>query len=469
MSVQNSDTPLRMSSYTIPVKLEDEEGKYMLIHGYTGAIDIVSEELLDQIKFPATTDKTNDLLQILINRGYITTRTRSEEQNIVFKISQIMHDRIKALAQNFVIVVTYNCNFRCPYCFEERERKDSSCQVVISKKMVDEIFSAIENLETGKAKRSNIITLYGGEPLMRQNKNIVEYIVKTGKSNGFAFDAITNGYDLDAYIDLLGPGLIETIQITIDGTKEHHNKKRIHITDENTFDKIISNIKIAVSKKVRIIIRVNIDETNESDVESLKLYLENILLLPNDNIRLYASPIVKNSSIKEHDDEELRFITSQQFSKIIKRNTTFKYCKDFGVTQTIYDAMKNKKPIRFRPVYCGAQTGAYVFDAYGNIYPCLETVGNEDRRIGSITRNGINWFEKEVNYWRSYSITGKRCICCKYALFCGGGCLARRLNNDSSSCDYFRLSYPKYVNNAYNSFIRYNNLKYNNNEEKSRK
>lgn len=49
MSVQNSDTPLRMSSYTIPVKLEDEEGKYMLIHGYTGAIDIVSEELLDRV------------------------------------------------------------------------------------------------------------------------------------------------------------------------------------------------------------------------------------------------------------------------------------------------------------------------------------------------------------------------------------------------------------------------------------
>lgn len=33
---------LRTSSYMIPVKLEKEEGKYMLIHGYTGAIDIVS-------------------------------------------------------------------------------------------------------------------------------------------------------------------------------------------------------------------------------------------------------------------------------------------------------------------------------------------------------------------------------------------------------------------------------------------
>ena len=35
---------LRTSSYIIPVKLEKEKGKYLLIHGYTGAIDVVSEE-----------------------------------------------------------------------------------------------------------------------------------------------------------------------------------------------------------------------------------------------------------------------------------------------------------------------------------------------------------------------------------------------------------------------------------------
>ena len=36
---------LRTSSYIIPVKLESEEGKYMLIHGYTGAVDIVTEDI----------------------------------------------------------------------------------------------------------------------------------------------------------------------------------------------------------------------------------------------------------------------------------------------------------------------------------------------------------------------------------------------------------------------------------------
>ena len=35
---------LRLSSYTIPVRLEGNEGKYMLVHGYTGAIDMEPDE-----------------------------------------------------------------------------------------------------------------------------------------------------------------------------------------------------------------------------------------------------------------------------------------------------------------------------------------------------------------------------------------------------------------------------------------
>lgn len=38
----------RASSYIIPVKLKD--GRYMLIHGYTGAVDIITEGLLKKIE-----------------------------------------------------------------------------------------------------------------------------------------------------------------------------------------------------------------------------------------------------------------------------------------------------------------------------------------------------------------------------------------------------------------------------------
>ena len=70
---------LRTSSYLIPVKLE-RTGKYMLIHGYTGAIDIVTESLLKKIQAVASgVDLPEDTLQALIKRGYITTSSQEEE------------------------------------------------------------------------------------------------------------------------------------------------------------------------------------------------------------------------------------------------------------------------------------------------------------------------------------------------------------------------------------------------------
>lgn len=36
---------LRVSSYVISIPLEDTDDKFMLIHGYTGAIDIETKEL----------------------------------------------------------------------------------------------------------------------------------------------------------------------------------------------------------------------------------------------------------------------------------------------------------------------------------------------------------------------------------------------------------------------------------------
>lgn len=41
---------LRLSDYTIPVELESNEGKFMLIHGYTGALDVIGRDVLEQIR-----------------------------------------------------------------------------------------------------------------------------------------------------------------------------------------------------------------------------------------------------------------------------------------------------------------------------------------------------------------------------------------------------------------------------------
>ena len=98
---------LRTSSYLIPVKLESEPGKYMLIHGYTGAIDIVTESLLKKIQAVASgVDLPEDTLQTLIKRGYITTRSQEEEINYVNHIAKVLHHKEKLLYKYFTFIVS---------------------------------------------------------------------------------------------------------------------------------------------------------------------------------------------------------------------------------------------------------------------------------------------------------------------------------------------------------------------------
>ncbi len=104
------------SVYLIDIKLDNE--KSMLIHGYTGAIDIVSNELADYLKnnpcisthdFPFS----NNTLNSLLNRGYLTTKTKEEEYSVTSKIANLLHDAHKRMYKSFAFIITYNCNFRC--------------------------------------------------------------------------------------------------------------------------------------------------------------------------------------------------------------------------------------------------------------------------------------------------------------------------------------------------------------------
>lgn len=41
----------RASVYTIPIVIKDEPGKTLLIHGYTGAMDIASENIMNCLQY----------------------------------------------------------------------------------------------------------------------------------------------------------------------------------------------------------------------------------------------------------------------------------------------------------------------------------------------------------------------------------------------------------------------------------
>lgn len=239
---------LRKSSYLITIPLGEQKEKYMLIQGYTGAIDIVNTSLKEFLVNSPNVSKDSfpyspQVLDRLIERGYITSKTRNEEYEYMKNISRIFHNRDKRYIKSFTLLVTYDCNFKCPYCFENKGTDSNNSSWVINKKMVDAFFDAISEIEPNKSLINKTINLFGGEPLLKSNKEIIEYITRKGSTYGYSFAATSNGYDIDNYEKLIKEKLLQGIQITIDGTKLIHNSRRIHTTEGGTFDKIFKNKK----------------------------------------------------------------------------------------------------------------------------------------------------------------------------------------------------------------------------------
>ena len=447
---------LRVSSYMIPVKLEKEGGKYMLIHGYTGAIDIVSEELLNDIQ---SIGEKNNLIQPmveqLLKRGYLTTKTQEEEYSYVARIARALHKRDEILHKSFTWIVSYNCNFRCPYCFENRDKKDSVYSFSFTKDMVDRTYRAMEEIEPRKELLNHYITLYGGEPLLKENKEIVKYIVFEGQKRGYVFHAVTNGYDLDYYIDLLGKNLICQLQITIDGTKEYHNRTRRHYQDPNSFDKIIFNIQkiLDANIDVQINIRVNTDNCNISDFSKLKEFFTKKGFFRHSNFRMYSAIIVDSNIILNQDKKELGILSTKDFIQKQKERGNIAFCNGYSaIYKKISNAILDRKAISLTSTFCAAQTSGYLFSPLGEIYPCWDVVGNKDYQIGQIQSDYIHWDKQRLEAWRHHDISTSSCKYCKYALLCGGGCMAKKNNH----CVYFQEIFKKAVIDAYNSVYHSN-------------
>lgn len=98
---------LRVSSYVIPVKLEIEPDKYMLIHGYTGAIDIVNQKIVSFLQAKMENSQQgipDDCLRVLQQRGYLTDRNVNEEYEHVSLLAEKLHKRENLLSKNYLFI-----------------------------------------------------------------------------------------------------------------------------------------------------------------------------------------------------------------------------------------------------------------------------------------------------------------------------------------------------------------------------
>lgn len=421
------DKKYRFSSYTIVTGLDHEPDSACLIHGYTGAIDVVDKDIVAFLESHNAFGKSDipcseDTREALEKRGYITKMTAEEETEYVKRFADALFRKEKAYGAGFTVVMSYDCNFRCPYCFEKGIKKDPT---TFTPEMTEKLYRAIEQIAPDKKQRSNEITLYGGEPLMKDNKEAVTHFIKRGKELGFSFSAITNGYDLDHYEDILED--LRFLQITIDGVRERHNARRLHRDTIPTFDKTVENIGIALNKGVKVSVRVNTDRDNMEDLKVLDKMFEKLHYNDNELFNMYSALLQDYSDTEK---KEYKFMTQSEYIKKMEKLSLGNICQDHGLSRKISSAIKRNRPIRFSSTYCSSQTKGFVLDPLGYIYPCWEVVNQKVHCLGSYKGDEITWNEEALNTWRKCTLTEYNCIKCKYALLCGGGCPASRLKHN---------------------------------------
>ena len=179
----------KLSLYTIFIELKQADDQYLLVHGYTGAIDIANGSIVRHLKshrnhlVPQESPFSINTFQLLLKRGYITDKNQDEEIIHVKKLAELLHRRDSILHKNFMFIISYDCNFRCPYCYENGISHNGRqwTKKQFDRQMVDRVFKAMLEIEPHQELHDKHITLYGGEPLLKENKEIVQYIVKKGR------------------------------------------------------------------------------------------------------------------------------------------------------------------------------------------------------------------------------------------------------------------------------------------------
>lgn len=426
---------LRVSSYIIPTQVADD--KYILVHGYSGAVDLVDADVARRLVTGTAVgdgEFDEDTRATLCSRGYLTGRSHEDEVEYVARMARLLHRRSQLVYAAFTFAVTYDCNFRCPYCFERDSVAAACCgSRTMTRDVVDAAFKAIESVNSQRPRPSRHVTLFGGEPLLKENLPIVEYIVEQGVERGFRFSAITNGYDLQYFGHLLGADKIMSVQITIDGMRDMHNSKRVHRDGVPTFDRVVENVRFALDRDVAVHIRFNTDKSNFSEMIVLKEYLVSLGYFD------YAGLTFDSARLENHDESGNAvaddFYTQKEFVKV-HENTGYKYnCKDFGAYARLYKAVSTGKPLPYKASFCGAQHGSLVFDPYYSLYPCWEVMGNPAHKIGTYHDGVVTYDEDVQSRWSdSYVAVIPECRQCHCALLCGGGCAAHNLDRHHCTC-----------------------------------
>ncbi len=352
----------------------------------------------------------------------------------------------KLRLQDVVVQIAYDCNLACTYCYADEGHYGGPAKTMMTaetaEKLIDFSFSNCGSSSIGFA-------LLGGEPLLNKKvlKHFILYANEISKKTGIKaeYSITTNGIGLNKELRDFFQKYDVGIRLSLDGTKDIHDKYRLDRQGKGTYDKV--NDKYAKKmKEDGIAFQVRSSFFGDYGDRLLDQAKTMIGDLGYDNIKMdfiWGNEATEGIVKEKNLDLTLNGIDhlSDWFNKIVldekfdwrKFNPYSKYMGRLFQKPVITNLFEEENAgnliaggsiLENSGVECGAGINVISVSYNGDIYSCHRTEGMPKFKMGDIysgvDENHIKWWS---NNWR---LTNEDSDCSKcWARFvCIGGCPA---------------------------------------------
>ena len=430
---------MKLSRYNFLRRYDDAT---IFFNATTCALAVVDENflrVLDDVNNNSYDEKNYDtqLIADMKSSGCLIDDDVDELERLEFYRNLAKYD-----TTNFGLTIapTLDCNFRCKYCFETHPKG----------KMTSETQAALIKFVESRLERAKnfSVTWYGGEPLLAKEiiYSLSEKFLELCKQFSVEYDAfiITNASLLeDSDVELFKKYKISGAQITIDGVKEIHDRRRRAVTGETTFDKLIDRVNVLLNENLSVIVRINIDKENIGRVdELLDILAERIdkreeLKIDFGQVSPFTD-ICKSIESDCYNNAQFADIMLPLYEKVLTRGFTVN-------KMIVYPAPR----VNF---CCVDYVNSFVVDNRGELYRCWNHVGNLKMSSGNVSNGDNLTLEKNYLSWIQWNpIRHQKCRECACLPLCMGGCPDAMRNSDDRQpiCGTVKYNLDKVLNHYY--------------------
>ncbi len=401
-------------------KKESEKKKYALLNTLSKAILAVDDDLKTVLEKGDFNTLDSSIKTSLVQMGVLVPWNLDEKAVYEFRHCITKYRSEEAC---FVIFPTYNCNLRCPYCYEGTEKLSAHMDDATIEKTINFVKAAtVEN--RGSAL---VLGFYGGEPLLHPDicYSIARELSEWAHQNNITYfgTLTTNGTLLnEKTAELLLP-YIASVHITLDGSEDMHNRMRIYTNGKGSFREVMRACELLRDTPHHLTIRLHIDLENDCKGLEVLDELEERGFKGRPNLHIYFRQL-------EPPDVCLSSAVSSEYVEKKKREldefpAAWKRARDKGWGPHMSVGVGEEHGLlTFNIIPCDhLRKSHYIVDPFGDVYMCPMAAGFKHHAIGTLKEGGV--LECAPAYYTLLTrdpLQIEGCSECAYLPMCSGGC-----------------------------------------------